>query len=91
MERVTRGVADRVLHEERHAAQRAVGEGRCAGLGARSFEALVDDGVERGIDRFDASDCRVDELGGGHLAARDHLGLSRRVEPRQRIGHGQSV
>ena len=64
VERVAGRVAHRVLHEERHPAQRAVGQARIPCFGACALEALMDDGVERGIQRFDARDRRVDELRG---------------------------
>ena len=60
---------------------------RGARFGARPFEALVDDRVERRVQRLDARDRGVDELGRRHVAARDELGLRGRVEPGVGVGH----
>ena len=62
VERVTRRVAHRVLHEEGHAPERARGP-RCRGsLTTGAIETLVDHRVERRVRALDAGDGGVDEL-----------------------------
>ena len=90
MERIARGVAHRVLHEERHTPKRSVGQVRGRGLGARPIEAFVDHRVERGVQRLDPRDRGVDELERRCLAARDEIGLGGGVEPREVVGHRPS-
>ena len=73
MVRFTRLGPVEVLEQERHAAERTVGQ-RTVGVGARSFELAVDHGVQRGVDLLDPRDRRVDELAGMDLAVADEAG-----------------
>ena len=67
-------------------ARRAAVEASDAG----AFEALVDHGVDRRVQRLDARDGGVDELCRRCVAPRDELGLGGRVEPGRRSSvHGR--
>src|SRR5207244_12297643 len=52
-----------------------------------AVEAVVDDGVERRVQRLDPRDGGVDELRGRGVAARDELRQCGCVEPREVVGH----
>ena len=84
VQRIAFHPAHQILDQQRHAAERTVGE-RAAGLGACLVEAFVDDGVELAVQLLDARDRVVDELERGGLARAYELGLGGRVE--KRIGH----
>jgi ABC-2 type transport system ATP-binding protein len=60
----------RVLDEERHAPERAVGK-VAGGFGERSLEPRVDHGVQLGVASLDPSDGRLDELWSEHDGDRD--------------------
>ena len=75
-----------VFDQERHAAERSA---RAGGRAVeRPLEHRRDHRVERGVQRLDAGDGRLHELGGGHLAAGHELGLRGCVERGQLVGRG---
>ena len=63
VEGIPGGVAGEILQQQRHTAEGPVGQIRL-----RAGDGLLvqrrDDGVELGVERFDAPDCRLDELRG---------------------------
>ena len=75
-----------VLQEERHAAERSVGQ-RATRLAARALERLVDDGVELGVEALDPRDGSIDQLDRLHVAASHRSGLICRVHIRPGIRH----
>ncbi len=84
MIRIARGVAHRVLDEERHTGERPA---RVVGFGTRALEPAVYDGVQLPVDPFDSLDRGVDELTRRHFAVRDELGLGGGVEEREIVVH----
>ena len=74
------GDVEQVLDREGHAGERAlVGRGvNRLRLGARALRRHGGEGVELGIERFDARKRRVDHRGGAGLAGRNGLRRSRR-------------
>ena len=58
--------------------------GRSPAAASRALvEERVDDRVELGVERLDAGDRGLDELGGARLARAHELGLVRRVHARE--------
>ena len=77
--RLTGLAASIVLEQERHASERAVGQG-AVGITAGPLVLAVDHDVELWIELFDPLDRLVDQLARMDLVAPHQLGLSRGVE-----------
>ena len=83
--RRARELAVEVLHDDRHAAERTVGQ-VALGRGARPLEQRMDHRVHVVVQRFDARDRGVDQLDRLRVAAANERGLVGGVEIRE-IGH----
>lgn len=84
---IPHGFAAQVFEEKRHTAKRTVRELGRSRLGARLFEAGMDDGVQLGIELLDARNRSVDELERTRLPASNELSLCDGVEAREVVGH----
>ena len=77
-----------ILHRERHAAERAVGQRGVLGARERALERRMDERAEPRVPRLVAPDRRAHELAGGELAAPNELGLVGGVAIQELVGHG---
>ena len=75
-----------VLQEERHAAERPVGQ-LARRLVPGAVEELVDDRVQLRVELLDARDRLADQLGRRDLLGADQLRLCRRVQPCRVLAH----
>ena len=91
MIRIAGGVAEDVLHQERHAAERAVGQLTGSGQRARLVEERHDHRVELAVHALDATDRRVDQLGSARLPAPHEVRLRGRVEECQFVAHAGTL
>ena len=79
-------VGEEVLDEERHTAERPVGEIRACRDLAGVVEPADHDRVECRVDSFDALDRRFQKFGGRHVARRDERRLIGRIHPTGLVG-----
>jgi hypothetical protein len=77
---LTRDRAAHVLVQDRHAAERAVGQ-VAVGLPSRRLEPGPDHGIQPRIDRLDPGDGSLGQLLGAHLAAAHQISLCDGIQP----------
>ena len=77
-----------VLQQERHAAERSLGQIGPGGDLAGVIEPAQDDGVDRSIELLDPLDRRFGQLERRNVTVGDELGLSRCIEPTGVFGEG---